>query len=152
MYRRKDRKIRSVNISLSNEVNPEGGINLEVNPKAQVPRGSRLIPERFVIMNIGIRFLSEPEKQLFIDILFKYKSAIAFSDSEIDLLRPEIKPRVVIHTVPHVLWQQYNIRLPYTMKEAVIKIIKENLVNDLLEFSQGSYRSRYFLVKKENGE
>src|SRR6266496_2652956 len=103
-------------------------------------------------MNIGTRFLSEPEKQLFIDILFKYEGAIAFDDSEMGLLRPEIEPPVVIHTIPHIPWQQQNIRLPYAMKEAAIKIVKEKLTYGLLEFSQGPYRSLFFLVKKKNGE
>ena len=37
------------------------------------------------------------------------------------------------------------------MKEAAIKIVKEKLANRLLEFSQGPYRSRFFLVKKKDG-
>ena len=150
MYKRKDRKIRPINISLPDGIHPEGIVNLE-DPKVQVPRGSRLTPERLASMNIGTGFLSEPEKQLFIDILFKYESAIAFDDSEMGLLRPEIEPPVVIHTIPHVPWQQQNIRLPYAMKEAAIKIVKEKLVYGLLEFSQGPYRSRFFLVKKKDG-
>jgi len=152
MYKCKDRKIRPVNIPLPDGISPEGGINLESPLKVQVPRGSRLTPERLGSMNIGTGFLSEAEKQLFIDILFKYESAIAFDDSEMGLLRPEIEPPVVIHTIPHIPWQQQNIRLPYAMKEAAIKIVKEKLTYGLLEFSQGPYRSRFFLVKKKNGE
>jgi hypothetical protein len=43
-------------------------------------------PERLAAMKIGISFLSDPEKQLFIDILFKYEDAIAFDESEMGLL------------------------------------------------------------------
>ena len=53
-------------------------------------------------MQIDTRSLSPEEKQLFLDILFKYERAIAFDDSEIGLLRPEIEPPAVIHTVQHV--------------------------------------------------
>ena len=103
-------------------------------------------------MQIDTRSLSPEEKQLFIDILFNYESAIA-DDSEMGLLRPEIEPSAVIHTVPHVPWQQQNIRLPHAVKEAATKIVKERLKNGLLEFSQGPYRNRYFLVaKKKDGE
>jgi hypothetical protein len=152
MYKRKDRKIRPVNIPLPDGINPEGIVNLEYDPpKVQVLRGSRLTPERLASMNIGTGFLSETEKQLFIDILFKYEGAIAFDDSEMGLLRTEIEPPVVIHTVPHVPWQQQNIRLPHAMKEAAIKMVKEKLANGLLEFSQGPYRSRFFLVIKKDG-
>lgn len=100
-------------------------------------------------MQISTDFLSNVEKQLFIDILFKYKSAIAFDDSEMSLLGPEIEFPIVIHTIPHILWQQHNIRLPYAMKEAATDIVKEKLTNGLIEFSQGPYRSRYFLAEKK---
>jgi hypothetical protein len=100
-------------------------------------------------MKIGIGFLSDAEKSLFIDILFEYEGAIAFDESEMGLLNPEIEPPVVIHTVPHTPWQQQNLRLPKAMQEEATRQIKEKLANGLLEFSQGPYRSRYFLVEKK---
>ena len=108
MYKCKDRKIRPVNIPLPDGINPERIVNVG-DPKVQVPCGSRLTPERLASMNIGTGFLSEAKKQLFIDILFKYEGAIAFDDSEMGLLQPEIKPPIIIQTVPHVPWQQQNI-------------------------------------------
>jgi hypothetical protein len=118
-----------------------------------VPRGSRLTPERLASMKIGVGFLSCPEKQLFIDILFDFESAIAFDESEMGLLDPSIEPPVVIHTVPHVPWQQPNLQLPKVMQDAATSHVKEKLDHGILELSQGSYRSRYFLVgKKVEGE
>jgi len=157
LYKRKDQKIRPVNIPLPDGINPRGGVNPSANlrdPYMQsIPRGSRLTPERLATMKIGPGFLSPAEKQLFVDILFKYESAIAFDDSEMGLLRPEIEPPAVIHTVPHIPWQQQNIRLPHSVKQAATKIVKARLDNGLLEFSQGPYRNRYFLVdKKKAGE
>ena len=102
-------------------------------------------------MKIGTSFLSDAEKQLFI-VFFKYEGAIAFDDSEMGLLRPEIEPPVVIHTIPHIPWQQQNIRLPYAMKEAATNVVKKKLTNGLLERSQGACHSRYFLVKKKSGK
>jgi hypothetical protein len=67
----------------------------------QVPRGSRLMPERLAAMKIGNNFLSPAEKQLFVNILFEYACAIAFDESEMGLLHSSIEPPVVIHTVPH---------------------------------------------------
>src|SRR5947207_11536768 len=157
MYKRKDRKIRPVNTPLPDEIKTEGGVNPGVNseanmtgkPSENVPRGSRLTPEGLASMKIDTGFLSNAEKQLFVDILFKYESAIAFDDSEMGLLRSEIEPPAVIHTVPHVPWQQQNIRLPFAMKEAATRIVKEKLAKGLLEPSQGPYRNRYFLVTKK---
>jgi len=151
MYKRKDKKIRPVNVPLSDGINPQKVKPVDETKLTVVPRGSRLTPERLAAMNIGTGFLLDPEKQLFIDILFKYEGAIAFDDSEIGLLRPEIAPPIVIHTVPHEPWQQQNIRLPYAVKEAATRIVKERLALGWLEYSQGPYRSRYFLVEKKDG-
>ena len=120
-----------------------------VPKREKVPRGSRLTPERLAAMKIGNGFLSDAEKQLFIDILFEFEGAIAFTDSEMGLLDPSIEPPVVIPTVPHEPWQQQNLRLPKAMEEAATEIVKEKLQHGLLEFSQGPYRSRYFLVEKK---
>jgi hypothetical protein len=81
-------------------------INLdEIGPPKQgrvVLHGSRLTLEHIEKMKIGNGFLSDAEEQLFVDILYEYEGAVAFDDSEIGLLNPEIEPPVVIHTVPHV--------------------------------------------------
>jgi Reverse transcriptase (RNA-dependent DNA polymerase) len=169
LYKQKDRKILPVNAPLKGGINPGGGINRggELSSEGEravgvlngsdgsgftptvVPRGSRLTPERLANMNIGKNFLSEAEKQLFIDILFECEGAVAFDDSEMGLLNPAIEPPIVIHTVPHTPWQQQNIRLPKAMQEAATAIVKEKLQSGILEFSQGPYRSRYFLVEKK---
>jgi hypothetical protein len=171
MYKRKARKVVPVNQPLPGGVNPGGGVNVgvdetklgvksevsldEIGPPKQgrvVSRGSRLTPERITKMKIGNGFLSDAEKQLFIDILYEYEGAVAFDDSEMGLLNPEIEPPVVMHTVPHVPWQQQSLRLPKAMQEAASTIIKEKLANGILEFSEGPYRGRFFLVeKKEKG-
>src|SRR5437773_1016588 len=78
-------------------------------------------------MRIGIGLLSENEKQLFIDILFECEGAIAFDDSEMGLLKPEIKPPVVIHTVPHAPWQQASLRLPKAMQDIATERVKRKI-------------------------
>ena len=160
MHKRKDKKILPANVPLPDGINPGGGINrgIEDGGKKElstqwtgkiVPRGSRLTPERLAEMKIGPGFLTEPEKQLFIEILFDYEGAVAFDDSEMGFLNPEIEPPVIIYTIPHTPWQQQNLRLPKAMQEAATAIIKERLAVGALEFSQGPYRSRYFLIEKK---
>jgi len=58
----------------------------------------------------GANFLSEAEKQIFVDITFEFEEAIAFDDSGIGLLNPAIEPPAVIHTIPHVPWHYTNIK------------------------------------------
>jgi len=103
-------------------------------------------------MNIGGGTLSKQERQLFIDILFEHEGAIAFNDSEIGSLNPDIEPLVTIHTIPHVPWQQQNLRLPRAIQQEAARQVYEKLKSRTLEFSQGPYRFRYFLVEKKNGE
>ena len=114
----------------------------------RVPRGSRLTPERLAEMKIG-----DEERQLFLNVLFEFEGALAFSDSETRLLHESIEPLVIDHTVPYTPWQQQNLRLPKSMQDAAVAIIKEKLENGTLEYSKGSYRKRYFLTaKKKPGE
>ena len=156
MYKRKNRKVNPVNTPLPGGINPGGNANFgdadgpfgKLSGKI-VARGSRLTPERLAQIQIGNGFLSEAEIQMFVDILFEYEGAIAFDDSEMGLLDPAIEPPVIIHTVPHVPWQQQNLRLPRAMQDEATKHVREKLANGTLEFSQGPYRSRYFLVEKK---
>jgi hypothetical protein len=118
----------------------------------KVPRGSRLTPTRLEKMKVGVGFLTGPERKLFIDILYEFEGAIAFEDSEMGLVKSEIEPPVVIHTVPHDPWQQNNIRLPKATQDAATAIVKEKQKLGILEHSPGPYRSRYFLVSKKPGQ
>ena len=155
MYKRKGKKVLPVNIPLQGGEPPGGSDNGEdislgddeFKPTV-VPRGSRLTPERLAAMKIGTKFLTDSEKQLFVDILFEFEGAIAFEDSEMGLLNPAIEPPVHINTVPHVPWWHQNIRLPKAMQEKATAIVKEKLKHGTLERSQGPYRSRYFLIEK----
>jgi hypothetical protein len=99
IYKRKAKKVLPVNQPLPAGINPGGGVNIGVDgmedgdSRSQgrvVPSGSRLTPERLAIMRIGNGFLSGAEKQLFVDILYEYEGAVAFDDSEMGLLKPEI--------------------------------------------------------------
>ena len=124
MYKRKDKKVNPVNTPLSNGINPGGGVQSTAHAGKRVPRGSRLTPERLAKMRIGHGFLSENEKQLFVDILYEFEAAIAFDDSEMGLLDPAIERPVVMHTVPHAPWQQNNLRLPKLMQDEATRHVK----------------------------
>ncbi len=167
MYKRKDRKILPANVPLPDGVNPTN-VPSDLKPiysldqlpllhepivgpwKGKiVPRGSRLTPERLSKMKIGTGYLREAERKLFVDILYEFEAAVAFDESEMGLLDPSIEPPVVIPTIPHTPWQQQNIRLPKAMQDAATAHVTDKLQQGILEFSQGPYRSRYFLVAKK---
>jgi len=156
-YKRKDKKVNPVDVALPGGVNPEGGAFAQEEVGAggvsehagkTVPRGTRLTEERLEEMKIGGDFLTTEERALFVDILFEYEGAISFVDSEMGCLGEHIEPPIIAHTIPHAAWQQQNLRLPKATQEAATKIVKKNLASGVLEFSQGPYRSRYFVVPK----
>jgi len=152
-YKRKDRKMNLVDVALSDGVNPQGGsfVQKEAPPCHAgkiVMKGSRLMDERMKQMKIGGSFLTAEEHELFTDILFEFEGAIAFDDSEMGCLGAHIEPPILAQTVPHIPWQQQNLRLPRSAQEEATKIVKQNLASRVLEFSQGPYRSRYFVVPK----
>ena len=53
-------------------------------------------------MKIDTDFLTEKEKQIFINILYKDEDAIAFDDFEMGLLDSAIESSMIIHTIPHI--------------------------------------------------
>jgi hypothetical protein len=87
-------------------------------------------------MKIGNGFLSDAERQLFVDILFEYEGAVAFDNSEIGLFNPAIEPPIEIRTVPHDPWQQTSLRLPKAMQNLANEIIQKNLAEGNYEYSQ----------------
>lgn len=160
-YKRKDKKVNPVDVPLKDGINPGGGLLRLSNSSERetedvgrqhagktAPPGSRLTEERLAAMKIGDGFLTDDEKQLFIDILYEFEEALAFEDSEMGLLDETMEPPVVIHIVPHTPWQQQNLRLPKSMQDIATEHVKEKLSNGMLEPLQGPYRSRYFVVPK----
>ena len=90
-----------MNIPLPGGVKPGGDMNKgyeSLEKRIVVKSGSRLTLERHTKMNIGYGFLSDAERQLFIDILFEYEGAITFDDTEMGLVSADIEPPIEIHT------------------------------------------------------
>ena len=155
-YKWKARKINPVDIALPDGISPVGGAFERKEETHDATRcggktvtcGSRLTDERLAKMKIGGDFLTAGERQTFVDILYEFEGAVAFDDSEMGCLSEHIEPPIFAHTVPHVPWQQQNLRLPRAAQEEATRIVKQNLASGVLEFSQGPYRSHYFVVPK----
>jgi hypothetical protein len=64
-------------------------------------------------------------------------------------LDSSIEPHVVIPTVNHEPWQQQNLRLLKPMQAFTTEHVRNKLKHGILEFSQGRYRNRYFLIAKK---
>jgi hypothetical protein len=118
----KSKKVHPKNVPLIDGAAPGGGLNLGLKPWKTgddlvgqgsglvMERGSRLTKERLASMKIGNGFLTDAERQLFVDILFADEGTVVFDDSEIGQFNPVIELPIEIRTVPHHdPWQQTNL-------------------------------------------
>ena len=74
-----------------------------------------------------VGYLSEPEKELFVDILFKFEGVVAFNESKMGKLDSSIEPLIVIPTVNHEPWQQQNLQLPKVMQDFATEHVRDKL-------------------------
>jgi hypothetical protein len=113
---------------------------------SKVRRGSRVTPERVAAM--GIDFLSRPEMDVFVTMLYNREAALAWEWPEIGRLKEEVAPPSVIRMVPHTPWQHPGFNVPRALRPTVVEMIDERLKQGLLEPCHGPYRNPWFLVKK----
>jgi len=114
----------------------------------------RLTLER--VQNLGLDkdgFLNQEEINLLLSVLKTNEHAIAFCEAEKGRFRDDYFSPYVIPVVEHIPWQEKNIPIAPSIKNDVIKLIKDKIATGVYERSQASYRSRWFCVaKKEKGK
>lgn len=115
---------------------------------SNLPRGSRLTPERLAKLNVGSTLWPE-ERALFNEMMLNREGAIAFEWPEYRRFHEDVSPPVIIKTIPHKAWQAPNFPLPRALVPEVTKIVQERLDKGVLELSEGPYRNAWFLVKKK---
>ena len=175
MYKRKKDKVRPVDVSQSDGSKPGGtedwhekaveeerrsGYNMPrakydqyLTPKfSDIPRGSRLTPERIETLKIGEDVTPE-ERELLLAMLFNREKALAWTFDEIGKIRPEVAPPQEIKTVEHTPWQVPNFKIPRSLTKKLVDMLKERIKQGTLERCEGPYRNPIFLVsKKEKGD
>ena len=96
--------------------------------------------------------LTNEEKCLLKHVLAINGRSIAFTENERGTFRRDYFSDYQIPVVEHVPWMDKNIPLPPGLREEIIRLLKEKLEAGVYEKAQSSYRSRWFCVKKKNGE
>ena len=96
--------------------------------------------------------LSTEEQKLLQYIIKTNERSIAFDEQERGTFSSEYFSDYKMPTVEHIPWQDKNIPLPPGYKEEILRLLKEKVVAGVYEEAQSSYRSRWFCVKKKNGE
>lgn len=92
------------------------------------------------------------EKKLLQHILRLNEKSIAFNEQERGTFRTDYFSDYVMPIVDHLPWQDKNMPLPQGYKDEIMRLLKEKIDAGVYEEAQSSYRSRWFCVKKKNGE
>jgi hypothetical protein len=166
-YKTKDKKVQPVNKADEKGEKPGGRRDWYDRSKARdtaqeqigiyqqyilprfsdIPRQSRLTPERMKELNIGE--LQPAERILLEEVLINREKVFAFEWSECGRIHEDISPPIVINTIEHEAWQAANFPCPKPLLPLVVKMLKERLDKGILEYSEGPYRNPWFLVKKK---
>ena len=169
-YKRKADKVRPVDTDKSDGAIPGGKEDwkaeiLEQEAKIQtdpnrpykewlipkfsdIPRGSRLTPERLGKMIVGDE-LTIQERDMLTEMLYNREASLAWEFSEIGKVRPEVAPPQIIKTVEHRAWQAPGFPIPKALTGIVTEMLKERVSRGTLEPCHGPYRNPWFLVKKK---
>lgn len=179
MYKNKSQKVQPVDDAPPDGSTPPGSLNWKedvlkealkniegpdlsrtdgpyqnITPRfAKEPRGIRLTPERLKALDAKLKDteLTDQEKEVFIEVLFRREKALAWGFDELGKIREEIAPPYVIKTRQHKAWQAKNIPIPAPLRDRVIKILQDRIKAGILEESHSPYRNAWFVVEKKNG-
>ncbi|KAI8317918.1 hypothetical protein GQ54DRAFT_267591, partial [Martensiomyces pterosporus] len=101
-------------------------------------------------LQIGDGNLSKAEVKLFRSELKSVESAMAFSDEEMGLLKPEVEPPVRIPTVPHEPWNYKPYPVGRGLFDRVVNLLKVKMDAGVIEPTIGPYASRWFVIAKKD--
>ena len=167
LYKRKADKVRPVNLGHTTGETPGGTDTWFEDDVAARPAkpsekyedwitgrfatsepGSRLTKERFESLTIG-NGLQENERDMLYHILRNREEALAFDWSHLGIIREEVTPPIKIRTVPHEAWQEKAFPIPKALATKVVQMLKERAQRGVMEWGNGPYRNKWFLVAKK---
>jgi transposase InsO family protein len=92
------------------------------------------------------------EKKLLQHIIVTNERSIAFNEQERGTFRTDYFSDYKMPVIEHLPWQDKNMPIPQGYRDEIIRLLKEKIEAGVYEEAQSSYRSRWFCVKKKNGE
>ena len=90
------------------------------------------------------------EKLIVLHMVKLHENAFAWDENERGSFLEEFYPPILIPTVEHIPWALKNIPIPPALFEQVVAIVKAKFDAGVYEFSNSSYRSRWFCVLKKD--
>lgn len=115
---------------------------------SDIPRGSRLTPERLKKLDVGEEITTE-ERVFFEEMMLNREKAIAFEWRECGKVHEDVTPPIVIKTVPHKAWQSPGFPLPRALHNQMLEMLRDRIAKGVLERCFGPYRNPWFLVAKK---
>jgi hypothetical protein len=147
VHKRVADKIRPVSCQLPAGSRLESAKKEDPKPEEE---GPRLTPERIKLLNFGPT-LTIAEKDIFTQMLLGVDRCMAFAPEHLVGIDPEVELPIVIRTTPHQPWELRTWRLTHEVYEELLVMLKQKIRLGHLEFSNGAYSNRFFLVRKKNG-
>ena len=160
-YKRVDKKIRPVSSNIPSNMKarrqfPEDPLRnlppLPYRPPNFQPT-AKVTTERMNSLAIDTNAdLMPEERKLLKHILVTNERSIAFDEQERGTFRSDYFTDYKMPVIDHLPWQDKNMPIPHGYRDEIIRLLKEKIDAGVYEEAQSSYRSRWFCVKKKNGD
>jgi transposase InsO family protein len=160
-YKRVDQKIRPVPKLIPEHMkahrqfpnNPLQNLPILPHHPPEFKPTTKVTEERMAALEVDSKCeLLPEERKLLKHILVLNERSIAFAEEERGTFRRDYFSDYKMPTVEHQPWQDKNMPIPHGYKDEIIRLLKEKIDHGVYEEAQSSYRSRWFCVKKKNGE
>ena len=174
LYKRKDQKIQSVNLSKFDESKSENEfdwkkivLKSEVSKRTydSIDRFIKYLISKFSNLTKNVRLISERLKRLRIEkslwkkkkalltkMMYNQEKVLAWNFTHKTQIKSEIWSSVKIKTISHETWQTSTFQISRAVQKIMTKIIKKKLESEVIKFCYNFYRNSWFLMKKKNRE
>ena len=122
---------------------------IPTNPPDVIEPSLRFTAERMAAFPISDE-LWPKERLLVLWLVKAHEETFAWDESERGSFKEEFYPPVLIPTIEHIPWALKNIPIPPALFDRVVAIVREKIAAGVYEFSNSSYRSRWFCVLKKD--
>ena len=160
-YKTVDKKVRPVPMQFPEDMKvhrqfPEDPIHnlptLPYHPPEFIPT-TKVTSERMDSLKIDENTdLLMEEKKLLQRVITLNGRSIAFDEKERGTFKSSYFSDYKMPVMEHLPWQDKNMPIPPGYRDEIIRLLKEKIDAGVYEEAQSSYRSRWFCVKKKNGE
>ena len=160
-YKKVDQKIRPISSQIPSHLKAQR--QFPTNPLLNLPSLPFLPPEFSPTQKVTAERMASlaidenqdllpEEKKLLQHVIVTNEKSIAFSEQERGTFGKGYFSDYKMPVIDHTPWQDKNIPLPKGYHDQIIQLLKEKIDAGVYEKAQSSYRSRWFCVRKKNGE